>query len=138
MAIIEINKDPSPRDLRWFGLVVFAFCGVIGGLMWWRLGAPLAARAVWIVGACLATLFYAIPPLRRPMFVGWMYAAFPIGWVVSHVVLAIVYYLVITPIGLVMRIVGRDPMHRRPDPRAKTYWREHDPHTSQGRYFRQF
>jgi len=138
MALIEINRDPGRSELRWFGLVLLAFLGVIGAMLRWKFDAPEAARWVWIAGVALAVIYYAVPPLRRPMFVGWMIAAFPIGWTISHVVLAIVYYLVITPIGLVMRLVGYDPMHRRFDRKAASYWKEHDPHGNAARYFRQF
>ena len=81
---------------------------------------------------------YAVPPLRRPLYLGWMYVAFPIGWVISHVVLAIVYYLVFTGTGLVMRLLGRDPLQRRFEPDAQTYWVEHRPGEDLARYFRQF
>jgi len=138
VAIVEINTDPTRRDLRWFGILLLAFCGLVGGMIQWRLQAPTAARWVWGAGAVLAAVYYAIPPVRKPIFVGWMCAAFPVGWVISHLVLGIVYYLVMTPIGLIMRLAGRDPLHRRPDPDTETYWREHDPHKTPDRYFRQF
>ena len=58
---------------------------------------------------------------------------------VSHVVLALVYYLVFVPIGLLMRLFGYDPMKRGFDPEAATYWTARDPKASEPkRYFRQF
>ena len=56
------------------------------------------------------------------MYVGWMDASWPMGWVFSHVLLGVTYYLVITPIGLILRLLGKDPMRRRFDREAKTYW----------------
>ena len=44
------------------------------------------------------------------MFLGWMYAAFPIGWTISHLLLLAVYYFVLTPVGLALRLTGRDPV----------------------------
>jgi fatty acid desaturase len=67
-----------------------------------------------------------------------MTLAYPIGWVLSHLVLAIAYYLVLTPMGWLMRLVGHDPMHRAFDQRAASYWVSHDPGTSKPRYLRQF
>jgi hypothetical protein len=59
--------------------------------------------------------------------------------VVSHVVLAIVYYLVVTPIGLVMRLVGYDAMKRRFDGEATTYWVHRPDNAADAKsYFRQF
>ncbi len=137
MAIIEINKNPSRRDLNVFGLLFLLFAGVIGAGLYFRSGAHEAARAVWIAGALLTLLYFAIPPLRRPFYLGWLYVTFPIGFVLSHVILGAVFYLVFTPAGLVMRLLGKDPLHRRFDGAAATYWVEHDPHSDPKRYFRQ-
>jgi hypothetical protein len=67
-----------------------------------------------------------------------MVAAFPIGWVLSHVLLAIVYYGVFTPIGRVMRMRGRDPMQRRFDSQTESYWVPRNSEKSAQDYFRQF
>lgn len=66
------------------------------------------------------------------------YLAFPVGLVVSFLILAAVYYLVLTPTGLVMRPVGYDPMHRRFDAQAGSYWSPRQSPRDPGRYFRQF
>ena len=137
MAVIAINKNPSRRDLMIFGLLFLAFAGVVGFMFLWRAHAPGVARGVWIAGAVITAIFFAVPPLRKPIYFGWIYATYPIGFVISHVVLAIVYYGVFAPIGLVRRLFGRDPMTRRFDPSAKSYWVEHDPHKSVERYFHQ-
>ena len=138
MGLIEIKRNPSRRDLAWFGAILAAFCGVVGTVLWWKFGVPRAATIVWGVGLVVAALYYAVRPLRRPIFVGWMYAVFPIGWIISHVILALVYYLVLTPCGLLMRIAGRDPLQRKLDPEAESYWIEHEQMKDRNRYFRQF
>jgi hypothetical protein len=61
----------------------------------------------------------------------------PLAWAVSHLVLAIVYYVIITPIALTMRLFGRDKLERRFDAAADSYWIAHPPHKSTARYFRQ-
>lgn len=91
--------------------------------------------AIGLLGACAV---WALPSFGRKLHDGWIDAASPIGWTVTHVVLAIVYYLVLTPIGLLMRIAGRDPMRRKIDPRAATYWIERKNPIDSRRYFRQF
>jgi hypothetical protein len=67
-----------------------------------------------------------------------MYAAYPIGWVVSHVLLALIYFGVLTPIGRIMAVCGYDPMERRFDRAASSYWIEREPNRDASRYFRQF
>ncbi len=103
MALIEINKNPSRRELLWFGALFALFFGLIGGLIWWKLGAPLAASVLWSVAGGITLLYYALSPIRRTLYLGWMFLVFPIGWVVSHALLAFTYYLVVTPIGWLMR-----------------------------------
>jgi hypothetical protein len=136
VALIEINENPAKRDLLWFGAVVAAFCGLVGALLHWKFGAPGAAKVVWAIGAAIAIVYYAAPPLRRAMYVGWMYAFWPLGWVLSHLILGVTYYLVITPIGLVLRAMGNDPMRRRFQREAPTYWTPHE--ETPGGWFRQF
>ncbi len=48
----------------------------------------------------------------RWVYIGWMILAFPIGWTVSQVMLAVMFFGLFTPIGLVFRLIGRDPLHR--------------------------
>ncbi len=138
MPLIEINKDPSARDLRWFGALLLAFSVMVGAVLWWRTGSSTAAA--WVVGAglLLAAVYYAVPALRRPLFLGWMYAAWPIGTVVSLGLLAVVYFLVVTPIGVAVRVFSHDPLRRAFDSGMKSYWVRRGPPSPASRYFRQF
>ena len=138
MALIEFNKSPSRRELRWFGALFALFFALAGGLIWWRFHAPTTAGVLWSVAAIITILFCAVRAIRKPIYLGWMYLVYPIGWVVSHAVVVFVYYLVVTPIGRVMLMLGRDPMERRLDAGAESYWVEHEPGGDPARYFRQF
>ena len=91
-----------------------------------------------MVGAGLTALYFAVPPLRRPLFLGWIYATFPIGWTISHLLMAVIYYGVLTPIGLVLRLCGKDPVEKEIDSGRSSYWVEHPTKTDASRYFRQF
>jgi len=136
VALIEI-RSPSRTDLRWFGAIVLAFFGIVAGIAWWSFHAAGAARGLLATGALLAAAYYAIPPLRVPLYLLWMHAVAPIGWLVSHAVMAFIYYGLIAPMGLGMRLFGRDTMARRFEPAAGTYWTEHDPGGDPARYLRQ-
>ena len=138
MALLEVYRNPSRRELSWFGLLLFVFFGLVGGLVLWRSGSLTVSATIWSVGGILALVYYAVRPLRLAMFRGWMFAAYPIGFVISHLILGIVFFLVITPIGLVMRLVGRDPMTRKFDRSADSYWTRRNPESRAERYFRQF
>ncbi|MCH7748918.1 MAG: hypothetical protein IH939_12575 [Acidobacteria bacterium] len=138
MAVIEINRNPSRRDLLWFGLLLPVFFALVGVLVWRRTGALTSAAALWAVGGTLSALFALWPASRRRIYVGWMYAVYPIGWAVSHLLLGVVYFVVITPIGLALRLLRRDPLERRFDRAAPTYWVRHNPAGRIERYLRQF
>ena len=133
-----INRTPSRKDLRLFGLLLPVFFGALGLIVGRRTGSAFAARAVWSLGLAACLSYWAIPSLRRPVFVGWSYATYPFGWAVSHLVLAVVYFGVVTPIGVLARLFRQDPMHRRFDPAAPTYWVTRPPDADIRRYFRQF
>ncbi len=137
MALIELKKEPSKKELAWFGLLLLLFFGLLGLMARFRFDSPAGANRFWITGGALCVVYYALPFLRRWMFRGWMLLTFPIGWVVSHVVLLVTFYLVLTPIGLILRLGGRDPMKRRLDPDAASYWEAHRPGGNTARYFRQ-
>lgn len=138
MSLIHINKDPRPRDLKWFGLLMLVFGALLATVFHFAYGASLTARIILVAASLFSIIYYALPPLRRPMFIGWMCLAMPIGAVVSIVLLALTYYLVITPVGLLVRLFSHDPMTRRFDRSAATYWVRRPPAPPADRYFRQF
>jgi hypothetical protein len=139
MSLISINTNPSGKQLAVFGatwLVVFGAAGV----MLLRRGAPLpAVLAVWIAAAAVPVVGAVLPRLLRGVYVGMSYAAMPIGVVVSFLLLAAVYYLLLTPIGLVMRLLGHDPMSRKFPSGLDSHWLPRDTRGQDvRRYFRQF
>jgi hypothetical protein len=138
MAIVKLNRDPSPRDLRWFGILFAVFIGLFGLVAWRRWGSLDAARVIWAVAVVVPAVYYAVPGLRRSIYVGWMYLVYPVGLVVSYAVLALVYFGVITPVGSLLRVFGRDPLQRAPDPARASYWVEHSTGDDAARYFKQF
>lgn len=137
MALLDINWNPKPRELRQFAVLWLVVFGLIGAYSLWGRGSLPAAAAFWVVAAA-GLVGYLRPGFLRPVYILWMALAWPIGWTISHLLLLSVYYLVLTPIGLLMRLFGNDPLQRRFDPSAKTYWTPHDPGADEARYFKQF
>jgi hypothetical protein len=138
MSFLDVLKEPTRLELRIFGLLFALFCGLVGGLLWWQADARTAARVVWGFGLACMLVYYAVPALRRVAFRAWIRVTFPIGWTVSHAVLALVYYGIFTPIGLLMRLSGRDVLQRRLERGAGTYWVAHRTADAPARYFKQF
>jgi hypothetical protein len=111
---------------------------MIGWAVYRRTHALPWPLAIWISAAVLSIAGLVRPSVMKPIWVGWMTAVFPIGWTISHLVLAVTYYLVLTPVGILLRLTGRDPMTRRLDRQAPTYWQRHQQIDDTARYFRQF
>ena len=137
--MITINWNPSSRELRWFAGMLIVFFAVIAGMWRVRSGQVTGPAILFGVTSLIGLLGLAVPQAIRWVFVGWMVAVWPIGWVVSHLLLAVIFFGVIMPIGLILRACGRDPMQKKIDRSATTYWiaRPTEPTDSQ-RYFRQF
>ncbi len=136
MSLIRLNTTPSRRDLCVFGILWLACFGFLGALAWHR-GAHRAAVALWITGGAVAGPGLVVPAALRYVYLTAIYATFPVGLAVSFVILAAVYYLVLTPVGLMMRLLGNDPLTRRPQPGQKTYWSPRDGSRPARSYLRQ-
>ena len=139
MAVIDVNWNPPSKQLRQFAGLLILFGGIAGFLFFKKDWVSLAT-AQWIWGVCagLGLVGLALPVLIRPVYVVMMAISFPIGLVISTVLLGIIFYLVITPVGLLMRLLGYDAMHRKLDPAMTSYWIKRPAQTAVGRYFRQF
>ncbi len=129
MQLEDIKRSPGRKDLLVFGLTLPVIFAILGSA--WH-------HALWWVGAVVTLLYALVPPLRRPLYVAWMHAVFPIGWTISHAIMAVLYYGLITPMALVMRLLGRDTMNRRFDPAIGSYWSHRPPPPPLERYFRQY
>jgi len=115
--IPELDK----KGLRQFGLMMAGFIAGIFGLVlpWmWGLAYPLWP---WATGVVFLVWAVGSPASLRPMYMGWMKVAMVIGGVINHLVLAVVFYVVMLPMGLVMRAMGKDPMARKFDKTMKSY-----------------
>ena len=138
MQWADIPFAPSERTLRQFAATGCA--AGAGFAVWYGFGQGnlTAAIACASAAAALGLIGLVRPRLLRPVFVGWMVVAFPVGWVVSSVLLAALYYGLFTPVGLLFRLAGRDRLAlRRPAGRA-SYWEPKPEVTDLRRYYQQF
>lgn len=134
----DLPRTPSTRMLRQFSvlwIVCFLSMAAWQGLVRDRamLGVVLA-----VVAMMIGPLGLIKPSFIRPIFVGWMIVAFPIGWLVSHVMLGVLYYGLFTPLAMFFRILRRDPLMLRRPAEAKSYWSVKPAPRDVRSYFRQF
>lgn len=125
--MISIDWNPTPRKLRQFAAASLVAGGVLAGFGRWPI--------VGLVFAAAGLLGLASPRLVRPLYLGLSVVTAPIGWVVSNLLLALIFLLVITPLGLLLRLTGRRGVLRRP---AASTWERHSPPSSAGQYLRQY
>jgi hypothetical protein len=136
--MIPIIHNPSPRQLTVFGLLWLACFCLLGGLSWWKTGLSARAIAFWVIGAGISGIGLVWPRLLKVVFLLASYATFPIGLGASLLILVVIYYLLVTPLGLLLRCMGYDPMQRLFNRGAKTYWSPHKQEENAKRYFQQF
>ena len=136
--MIPINWQPGRETLAEFTEFWMFFVGMLACPLAWYRGHPALAAVLWTLAVAVRLIGWLRPAWIRPVFLGMTLASWPIGWAVSHLTLALVYFLVITPIGLVFRLRGRDPLQRSFDRAAPTYWEPYNPSQGLDRYLRQF
>lgn len=135
--MIERNNRPSRRDLVWFGPILLAFVGIVGAIATWRFDAPGVGRTIWATLLPFVLVYFALPPTRIPIYRLYMAVFFPVGWTISHLVLLVLFFAVVTPTALLMRLFRYDPMKRRKDPDADSYWTDHRTGGGTSRYLKQ-
>ena len=120
--------DGSPGAVRRFGLAVGGLLLGLAALSAWRHGGALTTPAVLLLGlgGGLVGLGLLAPPLLGPVYRAWMALAFALGFVMTRVILTLAFVGLFVPVSLVFRLLGRDPLHQRPDPRAASYWTARD------------
>ena len=140
VRLSDINLHPGERTLRQFAAACILFLGGLGAWKLYRHGPAAGAYAWMILGIALGGLGLLAPRRVRLVYAGAMLLAFPIGWVVSHVLLTVLYGVVMTPIGFLLRALRRDRLRiERPAPQAyQTYWTPRPESKDVARYLRPF
>jgi hypothetical protein len=116
-----VNNETHKDELRKFGLITG---GLLVGLFGLALPLVFGRHLTlwpWIIGGILAVLALALPAVLAPIYKYWMRFAHVLGWINTRILLSLVFFLLITPFGFLMRLLGRDPMARKFDKIATSY-----------------
>lgn len=115
----RVSTRLTKSEGRKFAFTVgLAFCA-LAGLSWWRGHLPVAG-ALGVLGAGLLLAGVVVPTRLGPLQHAWMSLAHAISKVTTPVFMGVVYFVVLTPTGLVMRALGRRPLQR--EPKDGSYW----------------
>lgn len=113
----EINR----KELRKFGITTGIIVALLFGLiMPWVFSRPISGWP-WAVSALLIIWALIAPGTLKIVYKTWMRIGLALGWINTKIILGIVFYLVFTPIGLLIRIFRKDPMRRNIDDKAASY-----------------
>ncbi|MCQ9206639.1 MAG: SxtJ family membrane protein [Omnitrophica bacterium] len=122
------NIKSGKKELREFGLVVGGILLILGGLVFWR-GRRELAPYVTSAGTALVILGLMLPTILKPLQKVWMGFSVIMGFFVSRVILFILFYAVLTPLGLVARLFGKDILNQKIDKSTGSYWCDRNPKT---------
>ncbi len=136
--MLPINWSPADAQLRSFARIWWPlFVLVLTALLYRRSGWTTAVMTVAYAGVVLAIAVAASRAVARLLFLGLQAITFPLAFVTSTIVLAVIYYLVVLPIGLALRLTGRDSLSLRKR-NAASLWVPVPENTDPERAFRQF
>jgi hypothetical protein len=145
--MIKLNLAPDRRGLLQFAWVSAFVLPLLvafvtrGDAAWyrpweWRWTSPLVLAIAGAAALQLVAALLGVPHLARWLYVAVVLVTYPIGFVLSHVLIAAIWYLLITPIGVAFRLAGRDVIGRRIDRSLPTYWRDRGPAAKPESYFK--
>lgn len=125
------------KQIRKFGYIAFIFFGILCALGIWK--DKLLPTYLFGFLSVLGLGFIVAPIHLRPAFNVWQRFAHLINRVITNIVLILVYYLVITPSGLIKRLFGSKPLPTKPDKNISSYWvtRPESAQTSE-RFFKRY
>jgi len=145
MVRIDLSPDDATlRQFGWIGLLGFSLVAALAWLEWLVFAAGLGAWRETVVGALLGLGLYSAlaglvwPRANWPVYVGLSLVAYPIGFVLSYVIMGFLFFGMLTPVGLFFRVTGRDVLQRRFEPERSSYWSDPRPDRGKRSYFRQF
>lgn len=119
--IEEIKSIKSgKKELREFGIIMGIALGVIGGALLLRHKENYSYFFVFSAGLFL--LSFTAPAILKPVQKIWMTLAVIIGWLMTRVILLVLFYFVVTPIGIIARVTGNKLLDIKFEPAAQSYW----------------
>ncbi len=116
-----INQQPDKKELRNFGLVTGGVTPLVFGVLLPWLFNHDFPKWPWIVGAVLIVWGLTLPLTLKPVYRVWMTIGHCLGWINTRIILAVMFYCIILPVGTVMRLLGKDPMGRKITRDQKSY-----------------
>lgn len=117
----KVNQQPDKKTLREFGLITGAiFAGLFGLLFPWLFERSIPLWP-WILLSILWVWALILPASLLPVYRGWMAIGHVLGWINTRIILGIMFYIIFLPIGIIMKLFGKDPMARTIEKSQNSY-----------------
>ena len=117
----EIKNIKSEKsDLRKFGITIGVILLIIAGFLFWK--EKESFQILLTFGVTLCILGIVIPFILKPIYWVWMIFATILGWIMTRVILSLLFYIIVTPIGLISRLFGKQFVELRWDKSNDSYW----------------
>jgi len=107
---MTLKTNPTRKELRDFGLILGGMTAAVFGLLLPWLFDHNLPRWPWLFGSVMLTWTLVLPMTLKPVYIVWMAIGQVLGWINTRIILTIMFYLIILPTGLFMRLTGKDPM----------------------------
>ena len=117
----EIKNIKSKKsDIRKFGITIGIILMIIAGFLFWK--EKESYQIFLTVGTILFVLGILVPAVLKPIYWIWMIFATILGWIMTRVILSLLFYIIITPIGLILRFFGKQFLELKWDKSKESYW----------------
>ena len=131
------NIKSEKRDLRKFGITIGIILLIITGFLFWKEKESFQILLTFGVTFCI--LGIAIPFILKPIYWVWMLFAIILGWIMTRVILSLLFYIIFTPIGLILQFFGKQFLELRWDKSKESYWNfRTNEHLKKENYEKQF
>jgi hypothetical protein len=133
----RINWHPTRRDLRYFA-VTLAIVVALFAMLLILTGKSHISGWFAAIGLVMSAVCYSIPAIGRIVYLPWMAVTYVLGCIISPIVTAIIFYLLVTPIGLVNRLMGKDRLRLKKPQDVSSYFVNHTDPMDKDSFRRQF
>lgn len=115
--------NPDKQKLKKFGITMAAALSVIAGMLFLR-HKPAALPYLFTASFAFFLLSLIVPGVLKPAYIVWMKLALGLSFINTRIILSAAFYLLFTPIGLVIRLLGIDPLERKIEKDRDSYWKK--------------
>lgn len=130
------NLKADKRSLRDFGILFFGAWNILALIFYFK------QRDFWpwsmLAGFLFLFLGLVLPSFLNPLYRAWMALSFTLGWIVTRIILVLAFYLIFTPMGLILKIFGKDLLDLKIDKSQLTYWKKSEVVSDKSRHKKQF